>query len=205
MKTVSLSGSLRESVGKKDAASLRRAGLIPAVLYGGDEQIHFSVNEIAVNKLVYTPDVFCIQLEIGEKTIDAVITEMQWHPVTDRIIHIDFLQLIEGKEVKIQMPVQLEGNSIGVRNGGKLRVNFRKLTLKGIPSAFPDAVGIDISEMKIGESVRVGDLNYDNISILEPADAVVVGVKTARGAAADADDEDEAAEGAEAAAEGDEG
>jgi len=194
MKTVSLSGSLRESVGKKGAADLRRAGRVPCVLYGGDEQIHFHVAEVALNKLVYSPDVYKIAVELGDKTIEAVIQDLQWHPVTDRILHVDMLQLVAGKEVKIDMPVHLEGNSIGVRNGGKLRQAFRRLSLRGLPEAFPDAVAVDISKLKIGQSIRVRDLEIEGVEFLNPQDAVVVGVKTARGVVADDDDEEEEGE-----------
>jgi len=205
MKTVSLSGSPRENVGKKDAAKLRRAGQVPAVLYGSGEQTHFSINEIAIGKIVFTPDIFKVILDLDGKKVEAVIQDLQWHPVTDRIIHIDFLELVEGKVVSIPMPVQLAGNSIGVRNGGKLRVNFRTLTLRGLPTAFPDAVAVDISEMRIGTSIRVGDIELEGVEILEPKEAVVVAVKASRGAVDEDGEEEEDGEAEAAPAEGAEG
>jgi len=194
MKSVSLSGSPRENVGKKDAAKLRAGGRVPCVIYGGEEQLHFHIDEVKLNKLVFSPDVYKIDLDIDGKKIEAVMVDMQWHPVTDAVLHVDFLQLVEGKEIKLKMPVQIAGNSIGVRNGGKLRVAFRKVTLQGQASDFPDAVNVDITELRIGEAVRVRDIDLKNVQILEPQESVVVQVKTARGVVADDEEEGEGEE-----------
>ncbi len=191
MKTVSLSGSLRENVGKKGAADLRRNGRVPCVLYGGEEQLHFHISVIDLKKMVFNPDVYRVNLDVDGKQIDGVIQDIQWHPVNDSFLHVDFLQLTDDKEVKIKMPVSLEGNSVGVRNGGKLSQNFRHLTLAGLPKDFPDAVSLDISGLDIGASIRVRDIEYPGLTILEPTDAVVVAVKTARGAVV-SDEEKEA-------------
>lgn len=198
MKTVSLSGSPRENVGKKDAAQLRREGRVPGVLYGGDQQLHFSVLENDLNKLIYTPDVYMIQLELDGTTYNTIIQEMQFHPVTDRALHADFLQLFDDKVAKVKLPVRLTGNSPGVRAGGKLRQNYRRLTTQGLPNALPEAIEVDISELRIGMSVRVRDLNIEGCEILEAPGSVVAAVKTARGAVAGDDEE----EGEEDSAEG---
>ncbi len=197
MKTVSMSGSPRENVGKKDAARLRREGLVPAVVYGGDKQIHISLNAHDVSKLVYTPNVYKVELEVGGDKYETIVQEMQFHPVTEAVLHADFLQLFDDKEVKVKLPVVLNGSSIGVRNGGKLGQNYRRLSLFGLPNAFPEAVEIDVTDLKIGDLVRVSDITFEGVTCLEPANAVIVGVKTARGAV----DEEEEEEGEEAPAE----
>ena len=206
MKTVTLSGSPRENVGKQDAADLRRNERIPAVLYGGEKQIHFSISENEAKKLIFTPNVYIVELEIKGEKVKAIVQESQLHPVTDRILHIDFLQILDNKPFKIKIPVRLEGFSRGVQNGGRLRQNFRKLKVLGLEQDMPEAVVIDITSLRIGHKRRVSDLSIPGIKFLDPLNAVVVGVQTARTAIAD-DEEDEleeleGAEGAEGAAEG---
>jgi large subunit ribosomal protein L25 len=197
MKTVSLSGSPRVSVGKKDAAQLRRDGNVPCVLYGGENQTHFQVNEIAMAKLVNTPDVFQFELEIDGTTVKAIVQDIQFHPLTDRVVHVDFLQLFDDKMLKIAMPVRLTGSAIGVRNGGRLMQNFRRLKLIGLPGEIPEAIEIDIAKLRIGHSIRVSELSFGGIKFLDPASAVVVGVKTARNVVEDEEEEEEGEEGAE--------
>ena len=204
MKTVTLSGSPRENVGKQDAADLRRNERIPAVLYGGEKQIHFSISENDAKKLIFTPNVYIVELEIKGEKVKAIVQESQLHPVTDRILHIDFLQILDNKPFKIKIPVRLEGFSRGVQNGGRLRQNFRKLKVLGLEQDMPEAVVIDITSLRIGHKRRVSDLSIPGIKFLDPLNAVVVGVQTARTAIAADDDEDELEEleGAEGAAEG---
>ena len=204
MKTVTLSGSPRENVGKQDAADLRRNERIPAVLYGGEKQIHFSISENDAKKLIFTPNVYIVELEIKGEKVKAIVQESQLHPVTDRILHIDFLQILDNKPFKIKIPVRLEGFARGVQNGGRLRQNFRKLKVLGLEQDMPEAVVIDITSLRIGHKRRVSDLSIPGIKFLDPLNAVVVGVQTARTAIADDDDEDELEEleGAEGAAEG---
>lgn len=200
MKSVSLSGSPRESVGKKGAVQLRREGRIPCVIYGGDKQIHFSLDSVEFTKLVFTPDAYKFNFDLDGTSYTCVVQDIQWHPVTDAILHVDFLQLIEGKIVKIKLPVNLTGGlPIGVRNGGKLRNNFRQLTLQGLPKDFPEAVNVEIANLRIGQSVRVRDINLDGLTVLEPQGAVIVGVKRARGAVLDDEEEEEEGEGEEGA------
>lgn len=201
MKQVSLSGSLRESVGKKDTKALRNAGLVPCVIYGGEKQIHFSVKSVELNKLIYTPEVYKIEMDIDGKKILVIAKEYQFHPVTDKVLHADFIELQDDREVKISLPVRLKGNALGVRNGGRLLSIYRTLSLKGLPSAFPEAVEIDITNLRIGKKIRISDVKIPGLTILAPSNAVICGIKTARGAV-DEDEEEEGEEGEEGAAEG---
>lgn len=201
MKKVSFSGSLRENVGKKDASLLRREGRVPSVIYGGENQIHFHLAENDAKKLVFTPNVYIVELNVDGTKKKAIIQEVQQHPVTDRITHIDFLEVREGAPVKIKIPVALEGFSVGVRNGGKLRQNFRKLTVEGLEADLPDNVVVNITNVKIGGKVRVNDLSVNGLRFLDPAGAVVVAVQMARGAKMTAEEEEAEEAAAEAAAE----
>jgi large subunit ribosomal protein L25 len=203
MKEVSLSGSLRQNVGKKDATALRNAGLVPCVLYGGANQIHFSVNHIAMEKLVYTSSVNIINIDVDGKPYKAIIQEIQHHPVTDRIRHVDFIELVDNKKVKIEIPVVLEGRSLGVLNGGKLSQVYRKLKVFAVPGELPDQIKVDITDLRIGGSIRVRDIvAKTGLEVLNAPSAVVCSVKMSRGAVLS--EEEEAAEAAaeEAAAEG---
>lgn len=193
MKVSQLSGSSRANVGKKDAKALRDAGQVPCVLYGQGTQTHFAVKDIAMEKLVFNPDVFQVELDIDGKKTNAIIQELQQHPVTDRVMHVDFLELNPNKEVKVALPVRLTGNSRGVMAGGRLMQVFRRLRVVGLPGNLPEAITIDITKLKIGGSIRVKDLENDGLKISEAKNAVVVAVKMARGAskAAQMDDEDE--------------
>ncbi|MGY6562044.1 MAG: 50S ribosomal protein L25 [Luteibaculaceae bacterium] len=199
MKTVSLSGSPRASVGKKDAAENRRLGLIPAVIYGGDTQTHLTMKTLEIEKLVYNPNVYKIDLTVDGTVHHVIIQDIQFHPVTDKILHVDFLQVIPGKETKVALPLRVTGNSIGVRNGGRLAINFRKLTIKGMIETFPEDITVDITKLRIGQSIRIKHINLEGVKLLHPADAVVVSVKTARGANVAGQDEEEAEEAAAAA------
>ena len=196
MKSITINGSKRESVGKKATKALRNAGEVPCVLYGGDQPVHFSATELAFSQLVYTPNAHTvvIALDSGE-TLNAVLQDIQFHPVTDRILHVDFYQLFEDKEIAMNIPVRLNGNSRGVKNGGVLRKNNRKLRVKALPSNLPDTIEIDITPLKIGGKVYVGDLDQENYRFLHTDNTVVCQVKTARTAIAEDDDEDELEEG----------
>ncbi len=198
MKKVSLSGSLREGVGKKDAAALRANGRVPAVLYGGEKQVHFHVSAIELGKIIFTSDVYQIELDIEGTKYNTIIQETQFHPVSDKPVHVDFLQLFEDKKVKVQLPVRTYGASKGVLLGGKLVQNFRKLTVYGLPSAMPETIEIDITNLGIGNSVRVRDIQLPNAILTDAAEAVVVAVKIARGVV-DISDDDEDVEGDDSA------
>ncbi|MDG1262310.1 MAG: 50S ribosomal protein L25/general stress protein Ctc [Flavobacteriales bacterium] len=205
MKKASLSGSPRENVGSKDAAALRKSGNIPAVLYGGSEQIHCSVGTVPVEKLIYNADVFQIDLEVGGKTYPCIIKEIQFHPVTDKIVHLDLLQLFDDKEVTVNIPVRPVGTAEGVRNGGRLATNYRRLPLRGLPNAIPEYVNVDITELNIGDVIRVREIPMDGFTILKSDSDVVVAVKRTRAAMSAASEEEEEGaegEGEEAAAEG---
>ena len=200
MKSITINGSKRESVGKRATKALRNAGQIPCVLYGGDQPVHFSATELAFSKLVYTPNAHTvvIALDNGE-TFNAVMQDIQFHPVTDRILHIDFYQLFEDKEIALDIPVNLVGNSRGVRNGGVLRRNQRKLRIKALPANLPDFIEIDITPLKIGGKVYVSDLDQEKYKILHTENTVVCQVRTSRVAVDEEEDEEELEEGAEAA------
>ena len=204
MKTASLSGSSRESVGKKDADALRSASRVPGVLYGGAEQIHLSVEEIQLNKLVFNPDVFKIELDIEGKKVDCIIQDIQFHPVTDRVTHIDCLEILPGKPVKIDLPLRTTGQSIGVMNGGRLELNYRRLPVRGIADQLPDCITVDITPLKIGDNARVRDLKVDGLDILLSESALLVACKRTRAAmSAEAGMEDEeGGEGGEGEGEG---
>ncbi len=203
MKSITINGSQRESVGKKATKALRNAGQVPCVLYGGDQNVHFSAPELAFSKLVYTPNAHTvvIALENGE-TYDAVLQDIQFHPVTDRILHVDFYRLFEDKEIAMDIPVHVIGTSRGVLNGGVLRRNRRKLRVKALPKNLPDFLEADITPLKIGNKLYVGALAGEGYTLLHDDNTVVVQIKTARTAIIDDedDDEDELEEGAEAAA-----
>jgi large subunit ribosomal protein L25 len=196
MKTAQLSGSLRANVGKKDAKAIRNEGLVPCVLYGQGEQTHFAVKRVPIEKLVFSPDVYQIELDIDGKKAKAIIRELQQHPTKDTVQHIDFLELNDSKEVRVKLPVRLTGSSRGVRAGGKLMQVFRHMQCQGLPPALPEEIKIDISQMRIGHSFRVSNIEIPGVKILDPANAVVVSVKMARGAVkgsdVDPDDEEEA-------------
>lgn len=201
MKSVSISAEKRVDLGKKEAKVLRAAGKVPCVVYGGENVQHFSATEIAFNNLVYTPNVYAVAIDIEGTTVNALIKEIQFHPVTDRILHVDFIELVPGKEVNTEIPVVITGSAIGVMNGGKLRKTLRKLSVRATPENLPDAITLDISKMRIGQKIYVRDVEANNFDILTSGNAVIVAVKMARGAVAD-DEEEEGAEApaAEAAA-----
>ena len=206
MKSITINGSQRESVGKRSTKALRNAGRIPCVLYGGEEPVHFSAEELAFSKLVYTPSAHTVVIALeGGESFSAVMQDIQFHPVTDKILHIDFYRLYEDKEIAMDIPVILNGNSIGVRNGGVLRRNNRKLRVKALPANLPDFIEVDITDLKIGGKVYVTELENGDFKFLHPDNTVVCQVKTARTAIVD-EIEDEELEGEEGeVAEGEEG
>ena len=203
MKSILIKGSERESVGKKATKALRNAGKVPCVVYGGETPLHFSAEELAFRDLVYTPAAHTVQIDLGGTKVNAIMQDIQFHPVTDNILHIDFYQLFDDKEVTMNIPVRLQGNSPGVRNGGRLLFRKRKLAIKALPDKLPDFFDIDISKLRIGQNITVETLLSDDFTILHPDTTVVVQVKTQRSAVVTDDEEDEGdedAEGAEAAA-----
>ncbi|MCH4552331.1 MULTISPECIES: 50S ribosomal protein L25/general stress protein Ctc [Aestuariibaculum] len=192
MKSITINGSQRESVGKKATKALRNAGQVPCVLYGGDKPVHFSAEELAFSKLVYTPNAHTvvIALENGE-TYNAVLQDIQFHPVTDAIMHIDFYQLFEDKEITMEIPVVLIGNSRGVKNGGVLRKNKRSLRVKALPANLPDFIEADITPLRIGGKLYITTLENDAYKFMHPDNTVVCQVRRSRNSVADTDEDEE--------------
>ena len=202
MKSITIQGTKRESVGKKSTKALRDAELVPCVVYGGAETLNFSAEERSFKGLVYTPDAHTVSIEVDGQTIPAVLQDIQFHPITDKILHADFYQLADDKPVVMEVPVRLTGRAKGVVSGGALRQSFRKLKLKALPANLPDEIVVDVTPLKIGNKLYVGDIKTDGFTFMHPDNAVVVAVKMSRtamkgGAAVEDDDDDEetAAEG----------
>lgn len=203
MKSITINGSKRESVGKSSSRLLRNAGQVPCVLYGGEGPIHFSAPELAFSKLVYTSNAYTVVIALGEKEqFSAIMQDIQFHPVTDKILHIDFYQLFEDKQISIDIPVKLNGNALGVRLGGNLQRNKRKLRVKALPTNLPDRIEIDISELNIGDKVYITELSNENYEFLHPDNTVVCQVRRARAAMALATEDEEGEEGDETSEEG---
>jgi large subunit ribosomal protein L25 len=189
-------------VGKKSTKALRNAGQVPCVLYGGEQPLHFSAHELAFSKLVYTPDAHTvvIALENGE-TYNAIMQDIQFHPVTDKILHVDFYQTFEDKEITMNIPVRIVGVSKGVLNGGVLRRNLRKIRVKAIPSNLPDFIEADITPLKIGNKLYITALENPDYKFLHPDNTVVCQVRRSRASMDIFDEDEEEEEGTEAAAE----
>tara|TARA_B100000780_G_scaffold113838_1_gene79768 strand:- start:216 stop:902 length:687 start_codon:yes stop_codon:yes gene_type:complete len=205
MKSITINGSKREHVGKVASKALRNAGKVPCVIYGGEKPLHFSADELSFSKLVYTPDAHTVVviLEDGNK-IDAVLQDIQFHPVSDKIIHVDFFQLHEGKEISMTIPVKVQGTAPGVRDsGGLLSRNKRKLTVRALPKNLPDFLLADVSTLNLNDSITVADLTEETFNILHPESQVVCQVKMSR--ASMSIEEDTEGEGLEDGAEGAEG
>jgi large subunit ribosomal protein L25 len=180
MKSIAISGSPRENVGKRDAKELRYLGLVPAVLYGGATQTHFSVSAADLKPVVYTPVVHFIDLEIAGTKSQAIIKDLQFHPLTEQIIHVDFLLLDAKKPITIEIPVKLTGTSPGVKTGGKLVQKLRKLRIKALPKDHLDAIEVSIETLEVGKSVKVGDLNVGKLVITNAKEDTIVSVTTSR-------------------------
>ena len=197
MKSITINGSKRESVGKKSTKVLRNAEMVPCVLYGEKEPIHFAAKELDFSKLVYTPNAHTVVIKTEEGTFDAVLQDIQFHPVRDRILHIDFYQLFNDKPIAMNIPVNIVGNSIGVKMGGNLQKNQRKLRIKALPTNLPDYIEIDISKLEIGQRVYIREILNDSYTFLQPESTVVCQIRRARAALVEATLEDEDDEGSE--------
>jgi len=197
MKTLAISVQEREKVGKKNTRALRNQGNVPCVLYGGEKQVTFYAHENDFRKLVYTPDTYVVELDINGSQINAIMQDIQFHPVSEKILHIDFLQVFDDKPIKVSLPVILEGAAIGVKNGGNLMFRRPKIITKGLVSNLPDAITINIEHLKIGMFIYIKDIEVDDIEFLAPSNSVVVGVKTARAAIEEEVDEEEGEAGEE--------
>lgn len=190
METIKIAGVKREAFGKKESKAFRKEGMVPCVIYGNGEVVHFAVNVKALKPLVYTPQSYLVEFDIEGKTELGVMREVQYHPVGDHILHVDFFHVVPGKPIAIDVPVKLVGNSEGVKQGGKLILSKRKVRISATMENLPDEIVVDVTSLGLGKSVFVGDLKYDHVAILTPATTAICAVKmtrAARGAAATAD------------------
>ncbi len=180
MKTLELKGQVKEAVGTKVANSLRREGQVPCVIYGGEQPVQFSAPVAELKKFIFTPDVYLADIEIGGKKLKGIIKDTQFHPVTDDLLHVDFVEVSDNKKVRVQIPVQVVGNSVGVRAGGKLAVNVRKLTVEAFAKDLPDYVTIDVTNLNIGDKLRISEVSIDNVTFLDASNVVIAAVKVTR-------------------------
>jgi len=180
MKTIEIKGTLRKEIGKKQSKTLRSEGKVPCVMYGGEENIHFAADSNELRHLIYTHDVFLVNLEIEGKKYQAFLKDSQFHPVTDDVLHLDFIQVSVDKPAIVELPITISGNSEGIRAGGKLRQRRRYLKVKGLYKDLPEYLDVDITDLAIGDFIKVGDLNYEHLELLDPERAMVVGVSASR-------------------------
>jgi large subunit ribosomal protein L25 len=202
MKQVSLSGSLRENVGKKDAKKNRREGNVLCVLYGGKDQVHFVMKKLEFDKLIFTRDSYLVNLDIDGKKYQAVLQDVQYHPVTDLVLHADFLLVVKGKPIITSIPVNFEGNVPGVMAGGRLVKKMYNIVVKGLIEDMPDFIKVDMSKLKIGQSIKINDLKLENLDCQADGNAVIVMVKTARSVVELDEEEGEEGEEGEESTEG---
>lgn len=190
MKTFELAGQVRTDLGKQAVKAIRQADNIPAIIYGGAQETvadHFIVSNADVRKLIYSPEVFMVELNIDGKKHKSILQDIQFHPVTDNILHLDFLRVYDDRPMTVELPVVLEGLAPGVRAGGRMALDMRKLKVKGLLANMPEKLTIDVSKLELGQTIQVGELNFDGLELLNGAKAVVCRVqltRAARGAAA---------------------
>jgi large subunit ribosomal protein L25 len=182
MKTLAMFGYLRDGVGKSSTKALRNEGKVPCVLYGGKENINFSMYSADFKNLVYTPNTYKVQLDIDGTIYKAVLKDIQFHPVNDSILHADFLAIHDDKEVEMLIPVKVVGNSVGVRAGGKLIVKSKKLRVKALPKNLPDFIEVNIETLDIGGSLKVANVEVENLTLLDSPNNPIVSIKTTRAA-----------------------
>ena len=197
MKTLAISVKERLNVGKTNTRALRNQGNVPCVLYGGEKQVTFYAHENDFRKLVYTPDTFVVDLDVDGKKTKAIMQDIQFHPVTEKILHIDFLEVFDNKPITVSLPVVLSGVAIGVKNGGNLMFRRPKIITKGLVSNLPEAINIDVEHLKIGMFIYIKDVVIEGAEFLAPPNSVIVGVKTARAAIVEEEIEGEEIEGEE--------
>lgn len=190
METIKIAGVKRDAFGKKESKIIRKTGQVPCVIYGNGTTVHFSVDARSLKPLIYTPQSYLVEFDIEGKTEMGVMREVQYHPVTDQILHVDFYHIVPGKPIAIDVPVKLTGNSEGVKQGGKLILSKRKIRISATMENLPDSIEVDVTSLGLGKSIFVGDLQFDNVVILTPATTAICAVKmtrAARGAAAAAE------------------
>lgn len=201
MKTITIKGTERKSVGKAATKSLREQNQVPCVLYGGEDIVHFYASVNDLRHLLYTPNVYYVNLEIADKTYKAIMKDNQFHPITDIVMHIDFYEMKEGELLDMFIPVHVEGLSKGVQEGGVLKQDYRYLKLRALPKNMPEEIKLDVTSLEMGQSIKVGDLDFKDAEILENETVSIVGVVAVKGVA---EIEAEAEAAAEAEAEEDE-
>ncbi|MDD3107975.1 MAG: 50S ribosomal protein L25/general stress protein Ctc [Alistipes sp.] len=182
METIKIAAVKRAAFGKKESKAIRREGMVPCVIYGNGETVHFAVDVRALKPLIYTPQSYLVEFDIEGKTEVGVMREIQYHPVSDEILHIDFFHVIPGRPIAIDIPVRLSGVAEGVKLGGKLILSKRKLRISATMEYLPDEIVVDVTALGLGKSIFVGDLQYDHIAILTPATTAVCAVKMTRAA-----------------------
>lgn len=180
MKTILLKGLEREDVGTASAKRLREDGLVPCVLYGGGSQVNFAVYRDDFKNLIYTPNTYLVKVEVGDKSYKAITQEVQFHPVNDSIIHVDFLEVKEDKPVTLSIPTKVTGNSPGVRAGGRLAVKLKQVRIKGMLKDLPDTIDIDISDLELGKSVKVENITVPNIELLHAPNVAILSIEATR-------------------------
>lgn len=180
MKSFQLTGTKRENLTKQGTKQLRDAGMVPCVIYGGIENVHFSAPILDFRHLVYSPDAHTVNITVDGAAYQAIVQEVQFHPVSDKLLHIDFLAIHADKNVIMEVPVKISGTSEGQKQGGKLLVKVRKLKIKSLPAFLPDAIEVDVTPLGIGQSVRVGDLKLKGVEFMDSANNIIVGIRTTR-------------------------
>ncbi len=199
METIEIKGTVRENVGKKFTKQLRKDLQVPCELYGGEENIHFYAHENDFSSLIYTPNVYIVKLKIKRKVYKAIIKDIQFHPVTDKILHIDFYQVSDDKKINIAIPVKLHGLAKGIKQGGNLQLQLRKILVKAVVKDLPEVLDINVEDLALGKTIKIGELVFDKLELLNPKNTVVVSVKTARTAVEEEPEAEETAETAETA------
>jgi large subunit ribosomal protein L25 len=180
MKTIEIKGTFRTELGKKSSKQIRKSGNVPCVIYGKEKNIHFQAHENSFKDLVYTPEAHLVKLIIEDKEFDVVLKDMQFHPVKDNIIHADFIGFHDNQPVTLNIPIKVSGDSVGVIAGGKLSIKKRSLKVRGLAKDLPQFLPIDITNLKIHEGIKVGELSYDKIELLDMKKAMVLTIATSR-------------------------
>jgi large subunit ribosomal protein L25 len=180
MKSVSISGSPRVNVGKKDAKAIRNKNMVPCVLYGGKEQIFFTTSEDSFKNIVYTPEICTVKIQVDGKEFNSIMQDIQFHPVSDKILHVDFLEIFDNKPITMHVPLKVTGTAPGIIKGGKLLMKIKKLKVKALPKYVPDTITIDISKLDIGDSIRVNEVAAENITILDAPNNIIATCRVTR-------------------------
>ena len=180
MKSIEIKGSLRTIVGKKATKAIRKQGSVPCIIYGGKENINFFVETPALKPLVYSPNVYLVNIDVDGKVYTAIMKELQFHPVSDEILHIDFVQISDSKIVTMNIPIHVVGNSVGVKKGGRLSLVKRSLKIKALPKNLPDVLDVNVETLDVGQSVKVGDLNFPNLTVMNNSREPIVSILSSR-------------------------